>query len=36
MIFIKKNDKENYKKAYDLLKQLYSEDEYVKQMRENI
>lgn len=35
-IYIKKKDKENYKEVYSLLKQLYPEDEYVKQMKENI
>ena len=35
-VYIKKKDKENYKAVYNLLKQLYPEDEYVKQMKENI
>ena len=35
-IYAKKKDKENYKEVYNLLKQLYPEDEYVKQMKENI
>ena len=34
--YIKKNDKEKYKEIYNILKQLYPEDEYVKQMKENI
>ncbi len=35
-IYIKKKDKENYKEVYNLLKQLYPEDEFVKQMKESI
>jgi tetratricopeptide (TPR) repeat protein len=35
-VYIKKNDKENYKKVYDILKQLYPQDEYVKQMKSEI
>ncbi len=35
-IYIKKKDKESYGKVYNLLKQLYPEDEYVQQLKENI
>ena len=35
-VYIKKKDKDNYKKVYNLLKQLYPEDSYVKQMRSEI
>ncbi len=36
VVFIKKQNKEGYKEVYNLLKQCYPEDEYVKQMKENI
>lgn len=36
VVYNKKQDKESYKEVYNLLKQLYPEDEYVKQMKENI
>ena len=36
IVYDKKQDKESYKEVYNLLKQLYPEDKYVKQMKENI
>ena len=35
-VYVKKKDKENYKKVYNLLKQLYPNDSYVQQMSPEI
>ena len=35
-VYIKKKDKEKYKKVYNLLKQLYPEDSYVQQIKADI
>ena len=36
LVYIKKKDKERYKEVYNLLKQIYPEDSYVKQMKPEI
>ncbi|MBR3654373.1 MAG: O-antigen ligase family protein [Elusimicrobia bacterium] len=36
VVYIKTNNKEGYKEVYNLLKQIYPEDEYVKQMSSEI